>query len=541
MNEPINHFDEMTCLLYLEGELDAPRAEELRAHAAACESCGAMLRALERESNGLASAFTEVDEVLPERLAALDGNPSPARWAWLLAFGLGGAAAYVVWAGLISPLWDAISQAGFGGSTVVSALVFNGAFWKGWNPMIDTLQTAALIALGIFAFSWLRLRLRRGTAVAAILGCIAMFGVFSAPASAAEVHHGQPYTLEKDQVIHDDLVVVGPSVEIDGTVDGDLIVIAQDVTVHGRVTGDILGFAQYLRVEGAVDGNIRGLMNTLTLDGTVGKNISVVAQSVDLGSDSKIAGSATIAAGSALIDGQLGRGIVAVVDQHTSIEGSVGGGTTLVGDQLSIGSTAVLSGPVNFTGKEPPDVAEGSQLASPVHFEQRRNEHRRAASAATIVHGVLRYGAAVLVGLLLMTILPGFFDAGLRSAGRWSVALGVGALTIIVWIFLVVASIVLLLIGVGAGFAAVALFFPIAYLAQIFVGAWIGGRLMPLKTRGTGEQLGRVALGLLIIHVLMAVPILGALVSGVVGAWGIGAGLLAIHEQSRRPAVAAAV
>jgi hypothetical protein len=175
-----------------------------------------------------------------------------------------------------------------------------------------------------------------------------------------------------------------------------------------------------------------------------------------------------------------------------------------------------------------------------VHFEQQKKE-RREVSPLTFVHAILRYGAALLAGLLLMTILPGFFDAGLRATRRWSAAMGIGALTTIIWLFLIVMSILLLLAGVGAGFAAVTLFFPLAYLAQIFVGSWLGETIMPTTVPGTGAQFGRLALGLLIIDVVRLVPFLGALVSAVVVMWGIGAILLAVHDQSRRPAAAVAI
>jgi cytoskeletal protein CcmA (bactofilin family) len=538
MNEQIKHFDEMTCLLYLDGQLDAPLAKELRAHAAMCESCGAMLRALGEESLGLARAFTEADELLPARLASLE-RTSPARWAWLLGFGLSGAAAYAVWEGAIVPWWDSISQAGFGGSTVLTALFFNGAFWKGWSSMIDTVQTGALVALGIFAFSLVPLRLRRGATVAAILGAVALLAGFPAPAGATEIRTVDSYTLEKDQVIHDDLIVKAPRIEIDGTVDGDLIVVGRDVTVHGHVTGDIISLVQDLRVDGTVDDNIRGFAGTLTLDGSVGKNVSIAAQNLDFGSDAKIGGSLTTAAGDALLDGTLGRSLMGF-SPHAEIEGSVGGETRLFGDHLSIGSTAVLNGPVTFTGAEPPEVADGAHLTGPVHFEKRRKEQREA-SALKFVHEILRYGAALLAGLLLMTILPGFFDAGLRGARRWPVALGVGALTTIVWIFLVFAAILLVLAGVGAGLAAAAIYIPAAYLAQIFVGAYLGEMIMPIETPSTGAQFGRLAIGLLIIYAVGLIPILGVLAWAVVFQWGIGAILLAVHEQSRRPAATAAI
>jgi len=536
MNNHAKHFDEMSCLLFLDGQLDAPLAEEVRVHAAACESCAAMLRALSAESLFLSSGFTEAEEALPARLAEPERQYA-ARWAWWLAFGLAGAAAYALWAGMIEPLWERLAQAGFDGSNLLSALIFNGAFWKGWNSMIDTLQTGALVALGIFAFSFVPLRVRRGAVVAAILCAVALLAGMPAPAGAAEIpKRSQEYTLQKDQVIHDDLIVSATRVEIDGTVDGDLIVFAQSVTVRGHVTGDVIGFAQFLRIDGTVDDNIRGFANTLTLDGSVGKNVSFGAQTVDISPDAKIGGSFTSFASDVLMNGTLGRGLLGF-DQVTDIEGTVGGATQIFGRSLSIASTANLNGPVDFSGAEPPDVDDGAHLASPVHFVHRQRQER-AASAISFVHAILRYGAALLVGLLLMSILPGYFDAGLRAARRWPAALGVGALTLIVTIFLALASIAFVLLGVPAGLALVVLYIPMAYLAQIFVGTWLGDAIVKPSTPGTGAQFGRLALGLVIIDAIKLVPILGALVGLAVLLWGTGAILLAIYEHSRRPAVA---
>jgi anti-sigma factor ChrR (cupin superfamily) len=46
----MNHFDEMACLLYLEGQLDPSRSRELAAHVQVCASCRDLLHALERET-----------------------------------------------------------------------------------------------------------------------------------------------------------------------------------------------------------------------------------------------------------------------------------------------------------------------------------------------------------------------------------------------------------------------------------------------------------------------------------------------------------
>jgi len=57
MNHSANHFDEMTGLLYLEGQIHAGRADEVAAHAASCIECRSLLDALEREGVWLRGAL----------------------------------------------------------------------------------------------------------------------------------------------------------------------------------------------------------------------------------------------------------------------------------------------------------------------------------------------------------------------------------------------------------------------------------------------------------------------------------------------------
>ncbi len=531
----MNHFDEMTCLLYLEGELASPRATELEAHARECAECGALLRALRAESLLLTASLREADEPLPARLNVRQESGA-ARWAWLMGLGLAGAGAYMVWTGLIVPWQESASQSGMGVGSLLTMLFFSGALWKGWSSMIDTIQAAALVTLAVGALAFLRGKWRRRTTFAAVLAALALLVGLPQPASAAEVHKAATYALPAGQEVHDDLIVTGDSIRIDGKVDGDVIVFGHNVTVNGHVTGDVIGFAQNLRVGGIVDGNIRGFVNVLTLDGTVAKNVSVFAQTLELNSDGKIGGTLTPFTQECVLDGKLGGSMLAF-DGRTDLEGTVGGSVQLYGNQLSIASTAVIDGPIQFTGQQQPDVAQGAHLASPVQFVQAEpHQRQREDYVRTAVHQVLRYGAAVLMGLLLMSVLPGLYLDGVRSAGHFGVAMGVGSLSLISFIALVILSLVLLFAGVGAGLAIALAYVPMMYLAQVFVGAWLGNIILGEKA-GIGAQLGHVALGLLIIHGVEMVPFLGVLASGVILAWGSGAFLMAIYRRSRAVAV----
>ena len=123
------HFDEMTCMQYLDGQLDRARAAELAAHLDACPECRRLLGALEHESSWLRDALGEEDEAVPARLLAL---PSRERlsWAWIGALSFACAGAYYAWTGLIEPWQEQFSQAGFGENNLLAILFFGGVFWK---------------------------------------------------------------------------------------------------------------------------------------------------------------------------------------------------------------------------------------------------------------------------------------------------------------------------------------------------------------------------------------------------------------------------
>ena len=65
----MQHLDEMSCLLYIERQLDQARAQEVSAHTQECAACRTLLRALERESRLLTRAMLEEEEALLARLA----------------------------------------------------------------------------------------------------------------------------------------------------------------------------------------------------------------------------------------------------------------------------------------------------------------------------------------------------------------------------------------------------------------------------------------------------------------------------------------
>ena len=95
-------------------------------------------------------------------------------------------------------------------------------------------------------------------------------------------------------------------------------------------------------------------------------------------------------------------------------------------------------------------------------------------------------------------------------------------------------------VGLGVGISAM-MFWAIAiYAAQVFVGAWLGEKILG-EGLGAGAALGRLALGLVILRALGMLPYLGGWISFVVVIWGMGAVVLAIYKNMRPQLAAASV
>ena len=329
------------------------------------------------------------------------------------------------------------------------------------------------------------------------------------------------------------LIVAGPSVRIDGTVEGDLIAFTRNLTVTGHVTGDVIGFAGETVIDGTVDGNVRVFSRSVILQGTVSKNVTAFANSVDLVSKANVGGGMIVFAAEADLDGKMQRDLLGMI-ARTDLDGMIGGQAWIRGGSLTVASSAEIRGPATFVGPQQPVVESGAKLASPIHTEITQEVQRnRRSTARVVVRAIFGYGGALLVGFLLLVVFPGFFRTTLREAGGIGLPIGVGALALIAGAFLLVLGVLLLIVGIGAGAAGVMAFAPILYVAQVFVGTWLGNRIMGEPPSVTSAVVGRMAVGLLILRVAGLIPFLGGLVWLAVFLWGTGAVLLGFYRMSR--------
>jgi cytoskeletal protein CcmA (bactofilin family) len=523
----MNHFDEMACLLYLEGEMESGRAREMDDHARGCGECRELLSALRQESHWLASALREEEESVPARLCA-----APARtrthWIWLVVMGLAFAGTYTLWNALIAPWREQMTRAGLTEVNLFTILVFRGAFWKGWTFMENLLEFLALGTLGMVAYGVFQRHWRRWTALAIVLGAMLCALGGATPASAAEVKHGDPdYTLGPGETINNDLLVFANIAEINGTVNGDVIGFTQDSTISGHVTGDVILFARNIRITGQVDGNVRTYSQFLVITGKVGRNVSSGCEEFQLDQGATVGGSGMVAAKDVVVSGRLGRDLMVGMGRLT-INGYVGGKATVRGERLVISSSAQVDGPIFFKGQQEPDVARGARLANGVNFELQKHGPDYQ-SGKYYIHSLLWFGAAFVFGLALLLLAPAFFEQTIREAGSWRSVLG---LLVLFSIPLIAILLGITLVGLPLGIFLLVLWIVGLYAAHIFVGGRIGEWILG-PGQSFGANVGRLALGLLLVRVVKMLPYVGGGIAFIVVVWGLGAISLSAWKSIR--------
>ena len=561
MSSPIDgqfdsHVDEMICLSYIDGQLAPERARELMDHTRGCAPCRQLLAALQRETVFLHESLVEAEEPVPARLLA-PSPPEKISWGWMATTGLAAAGLYALWGAVAQPWLDQFRQVGLGEGNLLEGnlltmLFFSGVFWKGWSDMLKLMEIFSLVIIAVLLIRLLPRNLRRVVPSALVLGVLLLAGLASPETvRAAEYHRvgGETYTLPEGAVVHNDLVVAGLTARIDGTVEGDLVVSARTVTINGHVTGDVIAWAQDVRINGTVDGscicgaqtlqingqvagNVRAFVQVLLIQGSVGKNLMAWSQVAEVSSKGRVGGSLMAFVGSFLADGRIEHDL-AVLSEKEELNGFVGGNANLASGRLTLGPQADIRGSASYRGEYRPEVSPQAKLSSPLTIALQSRSSKYSHPRYYWWH-VVRLAAAFIFGLVFLLLAPEFFSRAVRAGNRTGAALGFGAVALIATPILAVVA-CFTLVGIPVGIASLVLYVALLYSSQIFVGAWLGEKILG-PAAGRKAEIARLALGLVLLRLCFVIPVVSTVAVCLVTTMGLGAVALAVYNQMGRAA-----
>jgi len=89
------------------------------------------------------------------------------------------------------------------------------------------------------------------------------------------------YTLEKAEILHDDLYVRGNTVVINGIVDGDVYIVADSVSITGTVSDDVYIASETISISGNVYGDLVAFGATVDITGSIGKSSYLIGNTIN--------------------------------------------------------------------------------------------------------------------------------------------------------------------------------------------------------------------------------------------------------------------
>jgi cytoskeletal protein CcmA (bactofilin family) len=345
------------------------------------------------------------------------------------------------------------------------------------------------------------------------------------------------YVLEEGSTNEGDLYLFKDAVVIRGKQDGDLIVFGREleVTKGGVVTGDINAFTQSVELDGKMGDSVRAMAQNVHLTGVIDGDLVAVGESVVVEKGARITGDLDAKAARVQMDGTVD-GDFTATGGEVHLVGKVGGSAELKGDVIEVDPSAKVHGDLDYTSRNEIEEDAHKVVDGAVNYTHGRSEPKVSG------HGFAKWFVfmctALLTGLVSLAmfrrsapeVVAAVRNDGLRSAG-------IGFISAIV-IPVALAISCILIITIPAAILGIFAWLMLLYLAQVpvavFLGEWILGRL-----GRTAGQFAAVAIGVPVMYLVFALPVIGLLAKFAVIFTGFGAIVMTIWtaRQARRAGV----
>lgn len=233
------------------------------------------------------------------------------------------------------------------------------------------------------------------------------------------------YLLAGDEVIQDDLYVVGEFVSLGGRVVGDVMTAGGTVNILGRISEnlsaaggtvliseniarDALLLGGEVTVLGEVGDDLRALGGNVIIGGNVGDDVVTAGGVVHLSPGVSVRGDAFIAGGMVLVDGSVG-GDTTIYGEEVTIHGTLSGDVTIEATRsVTVGEGAVIAGTFTYEAPEEATIEEGAVIRGETTFNEKEGKEQsgRGEGVASFMTMLTFTGAlmSLLFGLLSVYI-----------------------------------------------------------------------------------------------------------------------------------------
>jgi cytoskeletal protein CcmA (bactofilin family) len=358
-------------------------------------------------------------------------------------------------------------------------------------------------------------------------------GLLVAQAQAISFISTNLYQVAEDQTVADEQWVAAKLATSKGTHQNDLFVMAEDALVlNGTYEGNVWGSGgSSILLGGDCQRNLRVASKAIRIDGTVKGNVMAIAETVILGTNSTIEGSAKLLGSSIVQEGQINGDVSITAGRIVTLGGIIKGDVEIIAPEILFSRGAHIEGNLTYTGT-------GKELVPTEGVVDGKLEH--AIPQPDPVFSIERLSAhliwllaALLAGIPFITLFP-MTTAMASQLVRTSPGkcLWTGALCVLTLPMLGGISLSSLL-GVPLGLLILGAWAFMGYIGHIIMGLVLGALVLRRKNTSVGHVLLSMIAGLGIIYLASVIPAISWPIWIAVISMGTGSLLLSLVQKRR--------
>lgn len=340
------------------------------------------------------------------------------------------------------------------------------------------------------------------------------------------------YAIAKERTVADEQWVLAERAQPFGTFQNDLfIATGTPLPLEGAYEGNLWAAGGMDTVfAGTCARNVRLAGQTVRIDGVIGGNLLALADTIIVGTNATIHGSARLVGTSIVQEGAIGGNVHITAARIATLGGRIGGNATVVAQDILFSREARIEGNLAYTAAKeivPTGDVVGGRMERVIPLAEPLFSPERLTGKAM---GLL---AAILAGVPFIALFPMTTAMSTQLARRapWKCLLvGIAASVALPFFGIMAVSSI---IGIPLGILILTAWAIMIYLSKIVMGLLVGTLIL----RSVGTSIGRVvlamALGLAAIHLVSLVPSIGVPIQLMVVWLGMGALILALLEKRR--------
>lgn len=352
-------------------------------------------------------------------------------------------------------------------------------------------------------------------------------------ASAIELRKAENFTVAAAQTISNELWLAADNVKFQGTAQRALFLQTLKADLTGQFHRDVWALGDTLQFSGQADQALRvAARRSVQIAGRIGGGTMAVGETVQVQKAAQISEDAVLVGQEVIFEGTVSNRLVALGNK-ISLAGHVGGTARLIADDITLMPGTVVEGDVIYTSSKELFAGAGVIIGGKMTRQSKANIGLNLPGLTAtqwLLVQLSLFLAALFVGLPFVALFPLFTTRAVaRLRTQPNKCLLTGAITLALLPMLGVMSIATW-VGLPLGTLLLGAFAGLLYLSKIIVAIPLAGRV--LSFRGSANRplsaLPVLALGLFLLYLGAALPIVGFVVSLGAVLYGMGALALAL-------------